>query len=143
MVLMTVRTGGRQHVFFAAGWGLLLDCLGEGRMGVNLVALTLAALAVQSFQAQWPLNSLWRAGVVAAIVVGIEFGVSTVLLILAAGLGPDLRMIVTHAAGSALYSGIVIAVLLRASQMVLRQPSLTAGGIVPTVSNNWRMLTEA
>jgi len=142
LVLMTVRTGGRQGLFLAAGWGLLLDGLGEGRLGVNFVALSLAALAVQQVQARWPSNADWRLGLLASVVVAIEFVASTSLRMLVGGQSPDLRLIVVHAAGTAVYSGVVVAALSFAAQMVSRQPAESSEAAAPTVSNKWRMLTE-
>ena len=142
LVLMTVRTGGRQGLLLAAGWGLFLDGLGEGRLGINLVALTLAALAVQEAQARWPSNAVWRLGLLASIVVAIEFVASKSLGMLLGGQSPDLRLIVAHAAGTAIYSGLVVASMSFVAQMVLRQAAESSGAAAPTVSNKWRMLTE-
>src|ERR1700730_5369420 len=98
LVLMTVRTRGRQGLLLAAGWGLLLDCLGTGRLGVNLVALTLAALTVQEIHARWPLESPWRLGALAAVVIGIEHVATSGLRMLADGQSPNLHQIVTRGA---------------------------------------------
>ncbi len=142
LILMAVRVCARQGLLFAAGWGLLLDCLGTGRIGINVVALTLAAAAVQQIHARWPLQTPWRLGTAAFFVIGFESIASAGLPLLAGGQSPNLRLLVVHAAGSAVYSGLVVAMVSLVTRMILRPPAASSDADAPRVSNKWRMLTE-
>jgi rod shape-determining protein MreD len=143
LVLMIVRVNGRRGLLIAAGWGLLLDCLGTERLGMNLIGLTLTAWAVQQIDARWPLSSPWRLGALAALAAGIEFIAASGLWTLSGVPGLEFKRIVAAAAGSAVYSGLCVAVGSFAAALVLHrsrvdEPAATA----PRVSNKWRMLTE-
>jgi len=143
LVVMTVRLSARRGVLLAAGWGLLLDCLGEGRPGVHLVALTLATLTVQEVHSRWALYSPWRLGLVASVVAGALVAATASLPVFAGVPSADLRVILVHAAGSALTTGVAAAIIAYADQMVLRPPATAAGAKGPTVLNQWRMLTDS
>jgi len=53
----------------------------------------------------------------------------------------DLATLAIPAAGSAIYTGILVAVISLAASLVARHPTDDATA-VPAVSNRWRMLTE-
>jgi len=142
LILMTVRSGGRQGILLAGGWGLLSDSLTDGRLGVDVVHLTLAALAVQQVHARWPLSSAWRLGALSVVVVWAEVVASTSVRMLSGGQSPHLPAIVPHAAGPALYTALVVAGMSFAAQIVLRRSTEVIEASAPTVSNKWRMLTE-
>lgn len=142
LLLMTIRIGGRQGVLLAGGWGLLSDALSDGQLGADVACFACLVCMVQRLNARWNLSSPWRLGAISVVVVGAEVVASTSLRMSVGGQSLHLPTILAHAAGSALYTGLVVAVASFAAQIVLRQPAGTAGAAAPTVSNRWRMLTE-
>ncbi len=143
LMLMIVRVSGRRGLLLAAGWGLLLDCLGTDRIGINLVGLTLTAWMVQQIHASWPVTASWRLGSLAAIAAGIEFIAASGLRAASTAPGPEFRAILTAAAGSALYTGLWVAVGSIAAALVRHRPkTVEPAAMAPRVSNKWRMLAE-
>src|SRR5947207_10947643 len=46
-VLLTCRTTARQGLLLGALWGLLADCLPDGRMGAGIICFSLSTWALQ------------------------------------------------------------------------------------------------
>jgi cell shape-determining protein MreD len=146
LVLMVLRLNGRDGIALAAGWGFLSDCLVEGRLGADVVVFVLAAGVVRQLSVRWSLRVPWRAG---AFSIGLVWGAvvaSTAVRMLADGILADgrtldLATLAIPAAGSAIYTGVLVAVLSLAASLVGRDRTDDATA-VPAVSNRWRMLTE-
>ncbi|MGE5192488.1 MAG: rod shape-determining protein MreD [Deltaproteobacteria bacterium] len=142
LVLLTIRFPGRAGLFLAAGWGLLSDCVASGPLGTDIVTFILAAYAIRQFAPRSKLHSPARAGALAGLIVFAVLVVSTSLRMLADGRTPDLPALARYAAGSAIYSGAVVAAASLAARLVLRSPTGNDSAAPPAVSNKWRMLTE-
>jgi rod shape-determining protein MreD len=151
LVLMVLRLNGRDGIALAAAWGFLSDCLVEGRLGADVVAFVLAACAVRQLSVRWNLRVAWRAG---AISIGLVWGAivaGTAIRVLADGMLADgmladgrtldLGTLAMSAAGSAIYTGVLVAVISLAASLVGRDRTENATAL-PAVSNRWRMLTE-
>jgi rod shape-determining protein MreD len=146
LVLMILRLNGRDGIVLAAAWGFLSDCLVEGRLGADVAAFVLAACAVRHLCVRWNLRVPWRAG---AFSIGVVWGaviVSTGIRMLADGMLSDgrtldLARLAIPTAGSAIYTGMLVAVISLAASLVGRDRAGDATA-APAVSNKWRMLTE-
>jgi rod shape-determining protein MreD len=142
LVLMIVGANGSEGIALAAVWGVLSDCLVEGRLGADVVGFSLAAFAIRQLSGRWNLRAPWRAG---AISVALVWGVvvaSTSVWVLADGRTPELATLAVSAAGSAIYTGLLVAALSLAAQLVRRDATNDDADAVPLVSNKWKMLTE-
>jgi rod shape-determining protein MreD len=146
LILMTVRTAGslgtgRLGICLAALWGLLSDCLTDGRLGADVITFVLVAFVIRQMHARWGLTSPARAGVVTAALVAAALVASTSLRLLPDGRIPDLAALGTYAAGSAAYTGFLAALGSLAARIVWREPMGDDAAASPAVSNKWRMLT--
>ena len=142
LVLMTIRIPGRARHFVAAGWGIISDCLTEGRMGADVVAFVLAAYCIRCMSPRWNLESPLRAGMLSGLIVWAVIAVSTVVRMLPDGHLPGLALLGRHAAGSAIYTAVLVAAASRAARLLGRSPDRSDPAAVPTVLNKWRMLAE-
>jgi rod shape-determining protein MreD len=142
LVLMVLRITGREAIALAAVWGFLSDCLVEGRLGVDVMFFVLTTMALRQLNARWNLRSPWRAAVVSMTFVWGELVASGSFRILAEGQTPDLPPLAHSAAGSAVYSGLLVAMLALAARLVARDAIDDDASAAPAVSNKWRMLTD-
>src|SRR5262249_24042348 len=142
LVLMILRTTGHGAVAVAAVWGLLSDCLIEGRLGADVVSFLLTACAVRQLSVHWNLRSPWRAGAISIVLVWVELVASSNFRVLADGRTPDPAALALSAAGAAVYTGLLVAILSLAARLVWCDPSDDDAAAVRAVSNKWRMLTE-
>jgi hypothetical protein len=140
-ILMILWTTGREAAALAAAWGFLSDCLVEGRLGADVVAFVLVAFAVRQLSVRWNPRAPWRAGAIAVAVVWGEFVAIGSFRMLADGRTPHLAALVLPATGSAIYTGLLVAMLALATRLVSRDSTDDDAAAVPAVSNKWRMLT--
>src|SRR5262249_5596826 len=116
LFLMVVRLNSRDGIALAAAWGFLSDCLVEGRLGADVVVFVVAAGAVRQLSGRWSLRAAWRAGAISTGVVWGAVVASTANRMLADGLLAhgrtlDLATLAIPAAGSAIYTGVLVAVI--------------------------------
>jgi hypothetical protein len=79
--------------------------------------------------------------VVTAAIVEVALIASTSLRLLVEGRIPDLASLGKSAMGSAVYTGLLVALVSLAARIVRRQPIEDEADASPAVSNKWRMLT--
>ncbi len=141
LTLMTVRTGGRPSLCLAAAWGMLSDCLTDGRFGADLVGYVLVAFVIGQCNARWDLTSPARAGVVTIVIVGVVQVASIIRHLPPDGRLPDPGALGKFALGSALYTGLLVALVSLAARIVWPRPNGEGAAVSPAVFNKWRMLT--
>jgi rod shape-determining protein MreD len=142
LVVITCRIAGRQGLLAAALWGLLADCLTESRLGAGMVCFSLAAYLLQGGSMRWNGRIPWR---IAAFSLPLTWAAMVGMAVLRAqtdGRPSDHYGLCIHAAGSAIYTAVVIVAAEIAVRLI--RGSSTAGATIaaPTVSNRWKMLTE-
>src|SRR5262245_41288088 len=123
LVLMILRTTGRGAVALAAVWGFLSDCLVEGRLGANVVSFVLTACALKRLSVHWNLRSPWRVGAISIVLVWGELVASGSFRVLADGRTPNLLPLALSAPGSAVYTGVLVAILSLAARLVWPDPT--------------------
>jgi rod shape-determining protein MreD len=139
---LAVRMPGRGGLVVAAGWGLVSDCLTDGRLGPDLVTFVLAAHFIQQLSCRWNLETPGRAGVLSAAIIWAVLVVSTALRTLPDGHIPNLAALARSAAGTAIYTSLLVAAATLAARLVRRSTNGSDTVPVATVSNQWRMLAE-
>ena len=139
---MTCRIAGRQGLLAAALWGLLADCLTDGRLGAGVVYFSLSTWVLKRFTGRRNSSVPWRVAVMSVPLIWAAIVGMAVLRGLSDGRPSDLRGLCVHAAGSAVYTGMVIAAAEFAIGFVRGSSTADAGIAAPTVSNKWKMLTE-
>jgi rod shape-determining protein MreD len=142
LVLMILRTTGREAVALAAVWGLLSDCLVDGRLGADVLSFVLAAFALRQSSMRWNLRSPWRSGAISVVIVWGEFVASGSFRMLAEGQSPDFAALALSGPGPAVYTGLLVAGISLSARYVWGNPIDDDAAAVPAVSNKWRMLTE-
>jgi len=142
LVLLTVRMPGREGLVVAAGWGLLSDCLADGRLGPDVVSFVLATAVIRHLSCRWNLKSSEMAGAASGTIVWAALVVSAGLRMFPGGRILDLAGPVRFAAGPGLYTGVLIATATLAARLVARTPAGIDAAAAPAMSNKWRMLTE-
>jgi hypothetical protein len=75
------------------------------------------------------------------LIVWVALLVSTSLRMLGEGHIPTAPALAVQAAGPALYTGVLVAIVSLVIRMVLGRPASEEVGAAPTVSNQWRRLT--
>jgi hypothetical protein len=110
------------------------------------VCFGLAALALRQLSGRSNLRAPWRAGAISIGLGWVTIVASTAIRMLADGMladvqTHDLATLAIPAAGSAIYTGALVAVISLAASLVEtnRADDVTE---VPAVLNRWRMLTE-
>lgn len=142
LTLLVSRTTARQGLLTAALWGLLADCLTDGRSGAGVICFSLTTWILQKFMEPANYGPTWK---ILALSVPVTFAniVGTAALrTLADGHLVDLREFCLLAAGSAVFTGILVAIAEPAIRLVRGKGREEVGVVVPTVSNRWRMLTD-
>jgi rod shape-determining protein MreD len=141
LAVMTTRVERVQAVWLAAAWGLLADCLAEGRLGSSMVCFTIFAVFVQPASHPGRTGFAWKLG---ALSIPVGWG-----LLLAdqlwRGLGRELKIdigaLAIQAAGTSIYTGLIIAGAAFALQILSPVSTESEISSTRTVSNQWRMLT--
>ena len=142
LVLMTSRMAGRQGLLAAALWGLLADCLTEGRLGAGIVCFSLSTWLLQRCTGRSNSSVPWRIAVFSVPLIWADLVAMAVLRGLSDGRPIDLRGLCIHAAGSAVYTGMIIGAAEFAIRFVRGSSTEDAANASPTVSNKWKMLTD-
>lgn len=140
LIVVTAQVGGVPALLLAAAWGFLADCFTAGPLGTNVACFAVLACALQRAVARWRIASARR---LAAATVPLVWCcvVAGELPRAATGAGPvDLGALALAAAGTALYTAVVVA----AAAFALRvaSPGENEPRRATRVLNNWRMLTE-
>jgi hypothetical protein len=142
MVLMTLRISGREGLVLAAGWGFISDCLTEGRLGPDVMTFVLAGSVIRKLSCRWNLNSPGIAGAASGAIVWGALVIAAGLRIFPDGKLPDLWVPVWHAAGSGIFTGVLVAVVTPAVRYIVPTPAGIGPAPGPDMANKWRMLTE-
>ena len=141
-MLMAQRMTPRHGLLAAVLWGLLTDCLTNGRLGAGIVCFTLSTWVLQRCLGRRDNSFLLRLTVLSAPLIWADIVGMAVLRGLSDGHSIDLRAQCVQAAGSAIYTGIIVS----AAEFVIRylrgNGTRDARLAVPTVSNRWKMLTD-
>jgi rod shape-determining protein MreD len=141
LAVMTVRSACAQAMLQAAAWGLLADCVTEGRLGPQMVSFTIFAVMLQRTANRRSINVPWK---LAASSIPLCWGAllaDQLWRALADARPIDYVALTVQAAGSAIYTGLIAL----GAAYILRfcAPASTESTIpsAPCVSNKWRMLT--
>jgi rod shape-determining protein MreD len=142
LILMARRMTPRQGLLAAALWGILTDCLTNGRLGAGIVCFSLTRWVLQRCLGRRSSSLPLRLAVCSTTLIWANIVGMAVLRGLSDGQAFDLRELCVTAAGSAVYTGIIIA----AAEFANRYARGDSGGddavAAPTVLNRWKMLTE-
>lgn len=141
LILAILHFSATQAVLLAACWGLISDCLGDGRLGVDVACFAVSALVVQFLFVRKHLDSRVRPAALTGILVLANVIGSTGLRSMGEVHGPAFAALCGRAAGSAAYTAALIALVSLSGMIVRRQSLADAVPVAPTVSNRWRMLT--
>lgn len=142
LVVISVRVGAAQGMLLAAVWGLLADCLTEGRLGPHVVCFAIVVGILHRNRNQRRSSDSWK---LAALSIPMVWGVLLAVQFwhsLAEGRTRDFTAVAIHAAGSAVYTGLVVAGAAYALRHVAPASADRTDPSSPSVSNKWRMLTE-
>lgn len=140
--LLAARAAPRQALFTGALWGILADCLADGRLGAGMICFSLSTWVLQRCTGgpnrgpSWKL-AIWSVPVIFADIVAMaalrtHFDVHPV----------DWQGLCLYAARSAVFTGILIAIAEFAINLVRGRSIVDPTIAAPTVSNKWRMLTD-
>ena len=72
LILMTSRMAGRQGLLAAGLWGLLADCLTEGRLGAGIVCFSLSTWLLQRCTGRRISSVPWRIAVFSVPLIGAD-----------------------------------------------------------------------
>jgi len=142
VVLMTRRVPERTGLVVAGVWGLLSDCLTDGRLGPDVVAFVLAAALMSRLSDRWNLKSPGISAAAGVAIVWVALVISAALRMVPDGRIHALATLAGHAARSAIWTGALVAIATLAARLVLRSPAESDPAATPPMSNKWRMLTE-
>jgi len=140
--LVAQRMTPRQGLLAAALWGLLADCLTNGCLGAGVVGFSLSTWVLQRCLGRRNDGFLLRLVALSSPLIWADIVGMAVLRGLSDGHSVDLRAQCVQAAGSAAYTGILVAAAEFAIRYVRGNSAAAASLAVPTVSNRWKMLTE-
>jgi len=141
LIPLAVRASGRRGIVVAAVWGLLSDCLSDGRLGTDVIVFVLAACCTRRAGARWNLIAPWRTGVFSAVTAWGALVACASLRLLSAGGSPPFTALGLQAAGSAVYTGLLAALVALTARIVWRSTDGDESAPAPQVSNKWRMLS--
>jgi|SRR5579872_1633353 len=139
LVIVCVRDG--RGMGCAILWGLLSDGLADGPLGPDVACFGVSAFVLQRIALRSRMRSLWGEAAVFGILVWTAIVGSNSLRWLAEGRTLDVAALGGHAAGSAIYTAFVMAIVSWAARLVLDRPEAEPISKTPTVVNHWRMLT--
>lgn len=142
LIVMTVRVSRAQGVLLAASMGLLADCLTEGPLGPNLICCTLVSAVLPQVASKWRDRIPLKLAVTSIPLIGCALLVSPVWHSFAGGRTIDVVVLAINATGSALYTAMLVCVVAWAVQFIVPGATERSTPSSPSVSNNWRMLTE-
>ena len=142
VVLMTRRVPERAGLVVAAGWGLLSDCLTDGRLGPEIVAFVVAAALMSRLSGRWNLKSPGFSAAAGVAIVWVALVISAGLRMVPDGRIHALATLAGHAARSAIWTGALVAIATLAARLIISTPAESDPAATPAMSNKWRMLTE-
>jgi hypothetical protein len=142
LAVMTVRRTLQESLVLAAVWGLLADCLSEGRLGPGIVSFAMFALILNRLPAPRQTIVPWKLASVSIPLVWCVLLGDQFLHNLADGRTNDWLAVAIQAAGSAIYTGLVVLAAAYGLEVVAPAPTQNIVSSAPSVSNHWRMLTE-
>lgn len=142
LILMACRLAGRQGLLAAALWGLLADCMTSGRLGAGIICFSLSTWVLQRCTERGNSSLPWRLAVLSVPLLWADIVGMDLLRGLSDGRPVDLQGLCLPAAGSAVYTAIVVAVTEFSIRIVRGKRTEDAAIAVPIVSNKWKMLTE-
>jgi rod shape-determining protein MreD len=140
--LLAWRATSRQALLTGALWGLLADCLTDGRLGAGLICFLLSTWVLQRCTVQSNRGPSWKLAIFSVPVIFAAI-VGTAGLRMLFDIRPvDWQALCIDAAGSAVFTGILIVIIEIAISVVRGRTSEHSAIAAPTVSNKWRMLTD-
>lgn len=142
LLIMASRGSGWRQLVTAAAWGLIVDCLADGRLGPDLICCTACLLVFERCHQRWNLGSPWRLIAVSIPLVLLETAVTGALRATLDGRAVDWQRLAVFAVGSTTWTVIVVAGLAFAGVLVGHRGNEANGAAAPALSNRWRMLTE-
>jgi rod shape-determining protein MreD len=141
-ILVIRRMPPRQGLLAAALWGLLADCQTNGRLGAGIVCLSISTWILQRCLGRRNDNSLLTLVVLSSPLIWADIVGMAVLRGLSDGHSVNMRAQCIQAAGSAIYTGIIVVAAEIASRYVRGNAEGDAAIGVPAVLNRWKMLTD-
>lgn len=141
LIVTTLHFSMRQAVLMGASWGLISDCLNDGRLGADVASFALTALAVHSVLVRKNPGSQVRLVALTGILVWSTIIGSAGLRNVHDVQGSALAALCGRAAGSAIYTAALVALVSLGGVIVRRPPLADAVPPAPSASNRWRMLT--
>lgn len=142
LVGMTWRMGGRFGLMLAAIWGLIIDGLSAGPLGIGLVGCVISAWGVQWVRSRWPACSPLLAGLMTGAATFTIITATVVLERLAQNSPVDWELIGARGAATAASTAILATGCMLAFQLVRGTPRADSLSAASPFSNRWRMLTE-
>jgi rod shape-determining protein MreD len=142
LLLMAGHGTGWRGLVMAAVWGLIADCLADGRLGPDLICCTICLLVFEHGHAQWNLGSPWRLVAISIPLVLFESAATGAMRALLDGHAIDWQRLCLFAAGSSVWTVVVVAGLAFVGALVGRRAGTEGIEAAPAISNRWRMLTE-
>lgn len=142
LIVMSARVGAPQGVLLAAGWGLLADCLAEGRLGPAMICYVFVAISLHRGTRRWKTSAPWKYAALSIPLIWGSLIACEFLRGFPTGRFPDLAAVAFHAAGCAVYTGLLAAAADRAIRFAMPGLKAELPPSAPAVSNKWRMLTE-
>lgn len=141
LCLLASRTTARQGLLTGALCGLLADGLTDGRLGTGVICFSLSTLMLQHVAGPSNRGLSWKLPALSVPLIFANIVGTAALRTLADGRPVDLGALCLAAAGSAVFTGILVAIAELVIRLMRGKAGDDAGVAAPTVSNRWRMLT--
>jgi len=142
LLIMASRGSGWRQLVTAAAWGLIADCLADGRLGPDLIAFAVCLVVFERCHMRWNLGSYWRLVAMSIPLVLLETAVTGALRASLDGHAVDFQRLCLFAAGSTVWTVVVVAGLAFVGALVGNRAHYGNETAAPALSNRWRMLTE-
>jgi len=142
LIVMAGLGPSRQRIVTAAAWGLIADCLADGRLGPALICFTVCFLVVERSHLRWGLGSPVRLIAISVPLVLLESLLTSALRVTLEGRPLDTGRLGFLALGSTAWTIAVVASLTIVVTFVSNRSRDQSAPGAPALSNKWRMLTE-
>jgi rod shape-determining protein MreD len=142
LILLTTRITRAGGIWLAATWGLLADCLGDGRLGPHIACFILCILLLQCAKSRRWSDAPWKLTMISLPLVAGTLLAELLLHSLADRRGIDVLAIAIHSTGTSLYTAFLVATVAFLWQQFSPAPVDRSESGPSSVSNSWRMLTE-
>jgi rod shape-determining protein MreD len=142
VIVMAGLGSGRRRIVTAAAWGLIADCLADGRLGPALIGFSLCFLVIERCHLRWGLGSPVRLIAISVPLVLLESTVTSALRVTLERRPLDLGRLGFLALGSTAWTVAVIAGLTIIVTIASNRSRDRSVPGAPALSNKWRMLTE-